>query len=175
MLAEVSYDIRRSSRDVQLLHYDDDVAMGGAPNAFMILWRDRTTKAGVAALSEVFGRFCERGPREVALFTIVQTGAKPPDAGARESLALAMRAASDRILISAVVYEQTGFLAAAFRGVVTGLCLIARQKYAHRMFADVGTAVKWVDEETTRVGRRFRADDLQSSVNRFRWLVGVHG
>jgi hypothetical protein len=82
-----------------------------------------------------------------------------------------MRAASSHIAISAIVYEPTGFLAAAFRGVVTGLSLLAHQAFPHRMFKDVTDAAEWIEGEPLRFGRRFQADEIERAVSVFRALI----
>ncbi|HEY5958445.1 MAG TPA: hypothetical protein VIV60_17900 [Polyangiaceae bacterium] len=172
MLAEAVYN-RRSPKSVEILHCDSDVAVGGASNLFIVVWRDRTTAEGVKAVGSAFETFCSRYTAETALFTIVERGAKAPDPEAREPLALLMRAGGKQVVISAVVYEQTGFLAAAFRGVVTGLCIVARQTFPHRMFKDVEDAVRWIESERAPTGKCFRAADLLNTVASFRRIINL--
>lgn len=156
---------------LRVLYCDSDVAVGGGGDLFVVVWRDRTTCEGLADMERVFRRFCRNRTRELALVTIVEADAKAPDPEAREALAQLMRSADSHVMISAIVYEETGFVAAAFRGVVTGLSLLARHTFTHRMWKDLPTAAAWIEGEQTRIGKHFCAADIVTVVEHFRRQV----
>jgi hypothetical protein len=156
---------------LSLLYCDSDLAVGGGGDIFVVLWRDRTTLDGVAQTERVYRRISRNRGCDLALITIVECGAKAPDMEAREALAQLMRAASNHVAISAIVYEETGFLAAAFRGVVTGLSMVARHTFTHRMWKDLPSAAAWIEGEQSRIGIHFSKAELVDAVAQFRELV----
>ena len=80
------------------------------------------------------------------MVTIVEQGAPLPSTQARTVTAEILRTAPIRL--SAMVFEGQGFGAAAVRGVITGIGLLARTPYPHRTFATVTEAVSWIERET---------------------------
>jgi hypothetical protein len=160
-----------SRATVEVFHCDRDVAVGAAKDVFIVMWRDRTTIDGATAVSQALHEFCQCRLRELAVVTIVEAAAKMPDPGTRQPLAQLLRSASNHVLISTLVFEGDGFLAASVRGVAVGLSLLARQPYPHRVFKDVREAAVWFEFERWRIGKHFQADEVMSGVAEFRTLV----
>lgn len=103
--------------------------------------------AGVAAMTSAFAAFEARGAakgKAVGVITIVEQNAPLPSAEARRAMAEFLSTRRGRIAASAVVFEGAGFRAAAVRGVVTGLTLVAQQPFPHRVFAVVKDAAAWI-------------------------------
>jgi hypothetical protein len=115
----------------------------GAP-LFVIVWRVHTPveavqEAGRRATAHAAAR---KGP--IGLMTFVQPGASIPPSASRTELAKFLREASAFVQASAVVFEGDGFQAAAVRSVVTGLALLARQKFPHKIFGKATDASEWL-------------------------------
>lgn len=158
-------------KETEILHVDHDLALGAENDIFFILWRDRTTVEGVAALARTFADYTQTRSREFAMITIIEPKAKMPSPGSREPLAKFLGEAGDKVLISGVAFEGDGFIGASIRGVVVGLTMLARQPYPHRVFKDVVDASRWIEAERARIGKHFPAKDIQAAAASFRELL----
>jgi len=80
-----------------------------------------------------------------------------------------MRDASDIIKASGVVFEGSGFRAAAVRSVVISLTMLAGQKYPHKVFANlIETAVFLEREVGSVLAAGFTARSLEDGVSAIR-------
>lgn len=131
-----------STARVGVLEYDHCMATWAG--VFICIWRHETTADGVRALADRFSDFGRTHADGAALLTIVEPNAPVPEGHVRDMLAGFMRKSATTIKSSAVVHEGSGFRAAAVRGVVTGLTLLARQPFPHRIFADVADGCRWL-------------------------------
>lgn len=159
-----------------LHHVDHDLAVGEAANLLLIVWRDRTTSTGV---DECFGffrqAFSNRG-REFALVTIIEPSAKLPESRERKRIAELLTEASDRIQVSALVFEGSGFLAAAIRSVVAGITLMAHQSFPHRIFESVHDAAHFIERrQLANNPAPFVARDVELAVANLRQQVATRG
>jgi len=155
-----------------VLHYvDDDVGVGTARDVYVVVWRKRTTVEAVARAKAVFDTFAATKGRELANIAIVEANGKMPEPAAREALAAFLASARDKTVISALVFEGRGFVAASIRGVVVGLTLIARQPYPHRVFSSVDEAASWFADEEKRIGKPFSPDTIVKDVMNLRQLM----
>lgn len=100
---------------------------------FAVFWRRETTLDGTVRMREASSGFASRHPRGIGLLTIVGADAPLPTSEARKALTELLAAGSSFIRCSAILFEGTGFRASAVRSVVTGLVLLARQPYPHRV------------------------------------------
>lgn len=149
-----------------------DFALASWKQVFTVIWRRETTMEGAESLRSECRQFAERHPRGIALLTIVESGAPLPSSGPRKAIAEFLGEASSFIKCSAVIFEGSGFRAAAVRSVVTGLTLMARQKYPHkvcdldegvRMFAGIlpqatGVGINEAELKSTLAELRRRID-----------------
>lgn len=126
---------------IQAMH--PDYCMASWHRFYVDIWRANTTVEGVRELKTGFTAFAAEHPTGVGLLTIVESRAPLPSADARAALAAFLAGAASAIKYSAVVHEGTGFTSAAVRGVVTGLTLLARPPYPHKVFATVPQASQW--------------------------------
>ena len=79
---------------------------------------------------------------------------------------------ADYIRGSGVAFEGTGFRAAAVRSIVSGLTMLARQPYQHKVFDAVPTTMAWlVPELTQHLSLDYAAADAIDAVGRFRARV----
>src|SRR5688572_27233637 len=124
-----------------------DFALASFRDCFMVIWRHETTLDGARALRRGCFGFAETRPRGIALLTIVEEEAPMPPSDARAEIATFLRDGSDRIKASGVVFEGSGFRAAAVRSVVVGLTMLARQKYPHKVFGNLKEAAAFLDRE----------------------------
>jgi hypothetical protein len=132
------------------MHTEEDVTFATCRTAFVVIWHNETSKAGVQLLSNWFAKFVKTQTKGVGLITIVEADAPLPSGRAREDLAKFMADNNQVIKTSVVVFEGTGFRAAAVRSVVTGLTMLARQAFPHKVFSAADVALEWFREQMVR-------------------------
>ena len=131
----------------KVLDAQTDYTLGTYGDVFIVIWRQDTTLSGVAELGRCFDRFAAGMPQGVGLLTVIEPAASLPSSSAREALAAFMRDNGNRIRTSAVVFEGSGFRAAAVRSVVVGLTMLANQPFPHRVFSTVERTRDWFLEK----------------------------
>jgi hypothetical protein len=126
-----------------------DYVLASWHRIFCVIWRRETTEDAARHLRDACAEFAKKHPRGIGLLTVVESGASSPPLPARRAIASFLAEGSAYIRCSAVVVEGSGFRMAAARSIVTGLTLLARQRYPHRvcdlreagqMFAELLTA-----------------------------------
>jgi hypothetical protein len=110
-----------------------DYMLASCGPIFIVEWRANTPLQGCLALRKECEEFAKMRPNGIGLLTIIQALAPPPGASERVAIAEFLRAGSSYIRGSAVVIEGQGFRAAFVRGVVTGLTLLAKQAFPHKV------------------------------------------
>ncbi|WP_437733469.1 serine/threonine-protein kinase [Sorangium sp. So ce1335] len=150
-----------------------DYVIASWQQIFCTIWRRETTEESVRRVSDACAAFARQHPRGIGLLTIVEGEASLPPAPARKALAGFLAEASAFIRCSAVVLEGAGFRAAAVRSVVTGLSLVARQRFPHRvcgieeagrMFAEMLPAATGIAVNDAAL--RASLDELRAAVGR---------
>lgn len=116
-----------------IIEQDDNHVLASWQQIFAVVWRQDTTLAGARALHRECGQFATTHPRGMGLLTIVSAKAPMPASPVRQAVADFLAQGSTSIKCSAVLMEGTGFRAAAVRSVVTGLTMLAKQAYPHRV------------------------------------------
>jgi hypothetical protein len=150
-------------------HSNRDLIVGSAENLMLVVWRNATTRDGVEICRKHLMENCSGRGCEFAIMTIVEQCAQLPEAAARDDLAALMHEGSRWIQVSALVFEGTGFIAAAIRGVVTGISMFARQSFPHRVFDSVSDASSFIEREQSRTNQMpFAAWRMEASVAELR-------
>ena len=80
----------------------------------------------------------------VGTFTVVERGHALPTSGARDQMVAAMRGSP--IAFTLVVYEESGFVAAAIRGFLTGISLLVGPALPIHLSATVAEGALWVEK-----------------------------
>ncbi|SRR5258706_6803879 len=150
-----------------------DYCMASWHRFYIDIWRVNTTLEGVRQLKAGFAAFAADQPAGVGLLTIVQPYAPLPPSDARAELAAFLAGAASSIKWSAVVHEGVGFRAAAVRGVVTGLTMLARPPYPHKVFATVAQACHWFANNFHEDGKAvLNGPEMISAMSELRKRVG---
>jgi hypothetical protein len=127
-------DIRAHTREPwSIVEKDDNYVLASWQQIFAVVWRQDTTLEGAQALQRECCKFATKHPRGIGLLTIVSEKAPMPASPVRQAVADFLGQGSTYIKCSAVLMEGTGFRAAAVRSVVTGLTMLAKQAYPHRV------------------------------------------
>lgn len=111
------------------------------------VWRNVTTADAVHAMRDTIQALGKRHPGGVTLLQLVEAHAVMPDSAARAALTDMLNTSRNVVKYSAVVYEGEGFKAAAVRGIVTSLTMLAKPPFPHRIFSTVDTAAVWQTSE----------------------------
>jgi hypothetical protein len=154
-----SWEVVGKSPDYALAHWQQ---------VFMVIWRKETTIDGAQHLHHACTAFAHTQPRGIGLLTIVESGAPLPPSAARDAIATFLASGSAFIKASAVVFEGSGFRAAAVRSVVTGLTLMARQAYPHKVCDLDEAAAMFARILPTETGIPFDPERFLSSLKELR-------
>lgn len=158
-----------TSANSHIIHAEQDYALATLDDIFVLIWRHETTMAGAEALRRECFAFGESRPQGIVLLTIIEERAPMPQSEPRAAIATFLRDASPFIKASGVVFEGTGFRAAAVRSVVISLTMLAGQKYPHKVFANLVEASVFLDREAgTKLAIPFTAMSLERGVTDIR-------
>ena len=127
-----------------------DHAFGTWQHLVIVVWKQQTTVQALRSVGALTFALAKDSGHKIGLLSIVEDGAPLPTAEVRKVTADVLRGVP--IKLSAMVFEGHGFRAAAVRGVITGIGLLARTPYPHRTFAMVEDAAVWIEEETRADG-----------------------
>jgi hypothetical protein len=156
-------------RDSNILHVEKDYALATFGDVFMVIWRHETSMAGAEALRRECLAFAETRPKGIALLTIIEERAPMPPSDSRACIAGFLRDASEVIRASGVVFEGSGFRAAAVRSIVISLTMLAGQKYPHKVFANLVETAGFLEREAgSSLAIPFTARSLDDDVNAIR-------
>lgn len=106
------------------------------------LWQTRPSVGAARATAAAARRLSASGG-EVGLLIVVEAQAQPPEGEARRMLT-EVGTRLQHGVGCAFVSEARGFGAAAMRGVLTGMVLIARPAFPLRVFPSVDPALPWL-------------------------------
>jgi hypothetical protein len=122
---------------------DADCLIATWNNVVICVWCKATNGVGVAALHTAYDAHAKEHPQGVFLMTIVEQHAETPSQAIRAAIARFLEKGAGRTTLSAVVQEGTGFRAAFVRSIVTGVALLAKLPYPHKVFGSVTEATIW--------------------------------
>jgi hypothetical protein len=115
------------------------------------VWKVETVVSAVEQLRDILHSLAASQPsKKVGVLTIIAADAPLPSTEARSALVNLFRGSAEMVVCSAVVFEGSGFRASAVRSVATGLALLARQPFPHRIFSNTRGAFEWTDSEMER-------------------------
>ncbi len=153
----------------QLVHSDENYALGHCGPLFAVIWRDETSVDAARHLQKAFHDWAVEG-QTYGLVTIIEADAPLPSSEARDAVAEFLKSVGDKCAVSAVIFEGAGFRSAAVRAVVTGLTMLAKQAYPHRVFGSVEEAAPWYAPLAPK-DWRLDAGRFQTSVAGIRELI----
>ncbi|MBV1860269.1 MAG: hypothetical protein KUG77_17780 [Nannocystaceae bacterium] len=148
-----------------------DFALGYWRDVFICSWRVRTTMEGAGQLVKHCAEFGTTRSSGIGLLTIIEANAPAPENDARAAIADFLGSAA-YIRGSGVAFEGTGFRAAAVRSIVSGLTMLARQPYEHKVFDAVPATMTWlVPELSEHLSVDYSAGQAVDAVAGFRARV----
>jgi hypothetical protein len=143
-------------------------------SVMVLIFRVETTLQAVAESQRVFDALAEEHSSGVFLLTIIEANALIPSVIARDAMAEFLRKAAGRMVLSAVVFEGTGFRATVVRSIVAGLAMLTNYPFPHKHFPRVDGAAHWfctssplahgfTGRELTDVVKELRARDARGA------------
>jgi hypothetical protein len=131
---------------LEVVHRDASLALAPSQNVLFVVWTGEVTGASVQALHDASLRLSRAHPRGIAHMNIVATGSAGAglDETARKRFFALIRDPDVRLVASATVLSDGGFLAATIRSVLAGLALLALPGMKLKFFSDVEQAETWL-------------------------------
>jgi len=133
-----------------------------------VVWRHETTVDAVRCLQSAVADLSQAHPKGIGMLTVVAERAPLPSSAARKALADLLSESSAFIRCSAVIMEGSGFRAAAVRSVVTGLTMMSKHNFPHRICDVEGAAQLYAQVLSGVTGRSLDADTLRTAINELR-------
>lgn len=154
---------------------DENYCFAEWRSVYIDIWRQHTLLDGVRVFGKQLADFAREHREGFALLTIVEADAAVPDSTSREAVAALMRTHGKAIKSSALVFEGSGFRAAAIRGVVTGMAMLARPSFPHRVFPDTRSSARWLLEALGQAAPELTLDpdELLDAVNDLRTQMRI--
>jgi hypothetical protein len=135
----------------------------------VVLWAGETRAEAAWAIRAVIDAVADHYPMGVGVLVIVDELAKIPSRASRDAIAQSMKLTAPRVCCSAVVHESKGVAAAVVRSVASGLALIARQPFPHRIFSTTLQALEWMGPRlSSGTAEKTMTADLLSGVAEIR-------
>jgi hypothetical protein len=128
----------------RIVIHESDWCCATWQNVFFLDWRGPADVQRAMRVVEAFDAFLRSRRDSIALMTVVNPEAPPPDSDARPIFANKMGSAGSRICGSAYYVPIDGFKGAAVRGAITALALLSRQAYPTRVFPRMPDAASWL-------------------------------
>jgi hypothetical protein len=152
----------------RLVEHHTDFALGEWGDLFIPIWLRRTHLFAAQRAIAESARMIRQHPGGIAMLTVVGPDAGPPDRAATALLAAHMTSIAAHVVYSAVVFEGVGFRAAFVRAVTTGLSLLAKHPYPHRV-CDLALAARDISVALNEVSKTpITSAQIQSVVQQLR-------
>ena len=112
------------------------------------VWVDEPSTEAIQMAQQMLEQLALSHPDGIAFLQVIGEDSQNFEAPARAALKQLLRACSDSLREAPVVYEGTGFRAAAMRAIVTGLLSTRSYGFSHRVYSRI-------DEAALAIGRVF--------------------
>lgn len=128
---------------VETLWKTKDCALGLTHGFFICVWLGDATVEAADQLEQNINTRSAEFPKGVGLVTIVLEHSPPPSSAARNRIGELLGRAKN-VKGSAVCFEGTGLRATVVRTIVTGITLIGRMNFPHKVFAGLEAGAAFV-------------------------------
>jgi hypothetical protein len=128
-------------------------------NHVITVWRQPATLEALRELREVERRLLRINPKGVSGITVMEPSSFDRMMGAaeREEASSMAKEFNDRTLAGTYIFEGEGFRAAMARAVVSGILLVSRARYPHKVFPSVEDGLSWLG---SKLGTPFDGAEL---------------
>ena len=143
-----------------LLHATDGFRLATCSNIVIIEFERNLELSEIKRLLHVIKAHHEVVGHQLGLLYLARIGqAPPPEAEAKALYQDLMADRDERLAACAVVCDQSGFVAAMVRSIITGLILFARPRFPTKVFSDLREATSWLSTEMDKHGVGFGDGD----------------
>jgi hypothetical protein len=116
-------------------------------NLIGLTWFGVPDLAGCADLEAMFARVARSQDRPIAFATRIQTDlSHKADARVRKSVAETLKKYAPRLSATVVIYEATGFRAAALRAIITTVNMLSGAQFPSQVHTRIHPAADWLVE-----------------------------
>ncbi len=130
---------------MNVLSSRDNYALGVYGNVLSVVSRGVTDLPYVAAIVAAGQKMKQTQPKtQFGLFTLVEEQAGMPDGATREAMAKMLVALAPQFVCSALVMEGGGMRTSIIRSIASGVTLLAKQPYPHKIFAELTQGTSWI-------------------------------
>lgn len=113
----------------------------------LVVWRKETTLAAFQRVAPLILELARAHPSGIGVMQLIEKGATPPDSATKREFLKVLSLAEGQVKHYSVVHEGSGFSAAIFRAVMSGVYTFARPKFPHRVFDSCAEAEAWHTEQ----------------------------
>lgn len=152
------------SASIDVLEIDEDHVKGAYKNVLLMVWAKRTLADAYRRAISIVHEMRVDHPQGVCLFHVVEDTAVPPDTDAREAFTDLLK--TEGVKQFSVVFEASGFKAAAVRAIVQAGQALVRPKFPHSVHQSVAASAAW----HAGLSREHSAAELQEAVQLLREL-----
>jgi hypothetical protein len=155
---------------VPIVHVSDaEVILGSWHNLVVWIWHGTISVAAVIAFEGQIARIAAGGKRGVAVLAVIEEDAPLPTTEVRSALVAALRRSTGKMQAYAVLYEGTGFTAAAVRSVVSSVGLLVRPAFPYKVLGRIEDACGWIAPHLKAGSNQgISAEDLAQGVRMLR-------
>ena len=152
---------------------DEDCTFGHWRRLLIIVFRGETTMKVVESTGACIREHSRGDGAFLGAISVVEADAPLPPAGVRARISSDMLLASS-FRFSAMVYEGSGFRAAAVRSVIISIGMFTKLPFPHRTFATVSDASEWIAVQASAAGSSdLTGGGIREAVRRLRETDGV--
>ncbi|HSQ67603.1 MAG TPA: hypothetical protein VLM85_30545 [Polyangiaceae bacterium] len=130
--------------ELSALHVTREAVFASFRDLFIVVWRTQTTVPLVRTMGGDVERFAATQPNGISMVVIVEEHCAMPDGPTRALMAKDMKRHESFTRQMALVYEGSGFRAAALRSIVAGLHVISTQRVKTTVLSTAADAVDWL-------------------------------
>jgi hypothetical protein len=155
---------------VPTVHVSDaEGIVGSWHNLVVWVWRGTMSVAGVIAFEGQVRRVASGSKRNVVVLTVTEERAPLPTPEVRSAIVAWLRRSDAKMQAYALVYEGTGFAAAAVRSVVSSVGLLAKPTFPYKVFGRLEEACSWLAPQLKAASNQvISAADLAEGVHMLR-------
>lgn len=148
----------------RILSEDDGHVAAMCGPLFVVVWKRAITVPAVSSLGMAMREAARAAPGgRVGTFSVVERGYALPSATERQEMVAAIRL--NPIAFVVVVYEESGFVAAAIRGILAGASLIGGSAMPVHFSSSVADGAQWVETSQSGFGS---SQELQTWIENLR-------
>jgi hypothetical protein len=135
---------KAATKRQDLIYSDQDHCVSVYGNVILSFSLQPPNPRYLRAWSAAMDRLVASSLGPVAVVTIIDSQAKPPDEASKNAIRACLTKHGQRTLAFVCVVEGNGFAAAAMRSVLSLISMTARYPFPQKAFANPQDAVSWV-------------------------------